>query len=407
VIEKSTSSLPVEAIKILVVIPTYNNRPTLRGIAEAALKTGYPLLVVNDGSTDGGPDTLDGLNIARLDFKENRGKGAAIREAAVWAEDHEYTHIITLDGDGQHDPAEVEQFAEAIMACPHSIIVGNRQFRKEDVPFKSRFGRHFSNFWIKTSSGVSIPDSQCGYRAYPVQALRRIHCRAHYYNFEVEILVRGVWAGLELLPVDISVVYSDDTQSASHFKPFLDNARISFTYAGLVIRNFSPWPHKTLFGVKRDEKLKTFFLNPWRTLKMLVIEKTSSREIALAVFLGIFLGTLPLIAMHSIIIVFFATRLRLNRLIALNVSHFCAPPIVPALAIEAGYFLRHGHFLTEFTMQTLGHEALQRLTDYLLGSVVIAPVLGSIAALLVLGISSIVRATTSRLKQIKGAKIRG
>jgi hypothetical protein len=111
--------------------------------------------------------------------------------------------------------------------------------------------------------------------------------------------------------------------------------------------------------------------------------------------------------MHSIIIVFFATRLRLNRLIALNVSHFCAPPIVPALAIEAGYFLRHGRFLTEFTMQTLGHEALQRLGDYLLGSVVIAPVLGGMAALFVLGVSSIIRATTSRFKQIKGAKDRG
>ena len=201
------------------------------------------------------------------------------------------------------------------------------------------------------------------------------------------------------------MVYSDETQHASHFRPFLDNARISFTYTGLVIRNFVPWPHKTLFGVKRDEKLKTLFLNPWRTLKMLVLEKTTSRQIAFAVFLGIFLGTLPLIAMHSITIVFFATRLRLNRLIALNVSHFCAPPIVPALAVEAGYLLRNGRFLTEFSMQTLGHEALHRLGDYLLGSVVIAPLLGALAALLAFTLSSIVRTTTSRLKQMKGAGI--
>ena len=102
--------------------------------------------------------------------------------------------------------------------------------------------------------------------------------------------------------------------------------------------------------------------------------------------LGVFLGTLPLIACHSVAIFFVATRLRLNRLVALSVSNICMPPFVPALAVTVGYYMRHGSYLTEFNMQTLGYEAPQRLLEYLIGSLIIGPVLallvGAIAFLM-------------------------
>ncbi len=399
---KDASRMP--PFRALVVIPTYNNRATLRKVAEGALSFGYDVLVVNDGSTDGGPGTLDGLSVRRLDFPENRGKGAAIREAAAWAEKNGFSHLITLDADGQHDPAEIPKFIQAAREFPLSIVIGHRLFRREEVPFKNRFGRRFSNFWVKLSSGAGVPDSQCGFRVYPVEALRRIRCRADRYDFEVEILVRSVWAGLPLQSVDISVRYDREMLEASHFRPWVDNLRISRTYAGLVIRNFIPLPHRTLFGITRNQKLKVYFLNPLRTLKTLATEKTGKKEVSFAVFLGIFLGTLPLIATHSVVIVFVATRLRLNRLIALNVSNFCAPPLVPAMAIEAGYFLRHGRFLTEFTMETLGRQVLQRFSDYLLGSVVIAPVLAGAAALLAFVLASLTHKTVSHVRRAQGRR---
>jgi len=114
-------------------------------------------------------------------------------------------------------------------------------------------------------------------------------------------------------------------------------------------------------------------------MKSLAMENSTPKQIALAVTVGIFLATLPLLAAHSVTIVFVATRLKLNRLIALNVSHLCAPPFVPAIAVELGYFLLNGRFLTEFTVQTLGYEALQRFWEYLLGSVVLAPFLALFA----------------------------
>ena len=370
-------------INVLIVIPTYNNRKTLRPVTEKALSTGIKVLVVNDGSTDGGPETLKGLPVSRMDFTENRGKGSAILSAAEWAENNGFTHIITFDADGQHNPGDAARFLDLIRKNPWTIIVGNRQFR-DTVPFSSRFGRKFSNMWVWVTTGWRVPDSQSGFRAYPVAALRQVRCRGRRYDFEVEILVRGVWAGLSITNTDIPVHYSDETQKASHFDPFRDNARISWTYTQLVIRNFLPWPHKVLFNAGGKEKLS--ILHPIRSFELLLRESLNPKDMALSSMLGVFLGTLPLIACHSVAIFFVATRLRLNRLVALSVSNICMPPFVPALAVTVGYYMRHGSYLTEFNMQTLGYEAPQRLLEYLIGSLIIGPVLallvGAIAFLM-------------------------
>jgi glycosyltransferase involved in cell wall biosynthesis len=379
-IQKHTAA--EQQIRILIVIPTYNNQSTLRDIVMRSMQTGLDVLVVNDGSKDGGPDQINDLDIHHIDLPENKGKGIAITEAAKWAEENNYTHVITVDADGQHHPEEAVKFVEKIKDNPLSIILGNRNFDETDTPASSDFGRKFSNFWVKVSAGVSVKDSQSGYRAYPVEALTKIKCLSRRYNFEVEILVKGVWAGLAVQSVDTTVVYDKDTIEASHFRPFVDNARISLTYTYLVTRNLFPWPHKVLFGKKPSDNFRYFFLHPFKSIKSLAMEKSTPKEIVQAVMVGIFLATLPLFAMHSVTIVFVATRLKLNRLIALNVSHVCAPPFVPAMGVELGYFLLNGHFLTEFSMQTLGHEALQRLGNYLLGSIILAPFLALLAGLI-------------------------
>ncbi|MCC6544386.1 MAG: DUF2062 domain-containing protein [Nitrospirae bacterium] len=359
-------------INILIVIPTFNNLKTLRTVTEKAVSTGLKVLVVNDGSTDGGPETLAGLSVTLLDFTDNRGKGSAILSAAEWAETNGYTHIITIDADGQHDPGDAALFPDLIRENPWTIIVGTRQFG-EMVPFSSRFGRKFSNMWVWITTGWRVPDSQSGFRAYPVAALRQVKCQGRKYNFEVEILVRGIWAGLSIVHKDISVHYSDETIKASHFDPLRDNARISWTYTRLVLRNFLPWPHKVIFNTDSEEKLS--ILHPIRSFKLLLRESLSPKDMALSSMLGVFLGALPLIACHSIMIFFVATRLRLNRLVALSVSNICMPPFVPGLAVAVGYYMRHGSYLTEFNMQTLGYEAPQRLLEYLIGSLIIGPVL--------------------------------
>jgi uncharacterized protein (DUF2062 family) len=101
---------------------------------------------------------------------------------------------------------------------------------------------------------------------------------------------------------------------------------------------------------------------------------------------------------------FVSTRLKLNRLIALNVSHLCAPPLVPAAAVEIGYFIRHGRFLTEFTVQTLGHEFLQRLGEYVIGAVILAFPLGLTSGLLAYALAILFKRINSRREKMKEAK---
>ena len=371
-------------IKPLITIPTYNNERTVLAIAEKALSTGLPVLVVNDGSTDKGIETIRSTSAEIIDFPHNRGKGAAILAAARWAGDKDYSHIITVDADGQHNPLEVNGFVELIKPNPMAIIVGKRDFDNENVPGSSRFGRWWSNLWCRITTGLTIGDSQSGFRAYPVEALNKVRCHGNRYNFEVEVLVRSAWAGIDILDTPISVNYSTETKESSHFNPFWDNYRISVTYTRLVIRNFFPWPHKVIFKKSKEKKeLSLSLRHPVKSLGILLKENTTPKEIVSASMLGILLGTLPLIAMHSVSIIFVATRLRLNRLISLNISHLCAPPLVPAIAIEAGYFIRNGKFLTEFNYQTLGHEAHQRLYEYIIGATVIAPFLTLFAGLVV------------------------
>jgi len=391
--------------RILLVIPTFNNRSSLREIVSRSLAVHPDVLVVNDGSTDDAMQTLNGLECQRLELPENRGKGAAIMAGARRAIESGYTHIITMDADGQHDPADVIRFVKQINKNPMTLIIGVRNFDDTDVPGSSVFGRKFSNFWIRISCGTQVRDSQSGFRAYPLELFKHIRPLAKRYNFEMEILVRAVWAGMDVDQIDITVHYNSETTRASHFRPFVDNARISLTFTWLVTRNLIPWPHKSHFKPSAFREILPYIFHFFKTMKMLLTEQTSPREIGLATSLGIFMGTLPLIAMHMVSIVFVATRLRLNRLIALNVSHLCAPPFVPALAIETGYFIRHGRFLTEFSMQTLGHEALQRLWDYLIGSVLLAPILGLIAGLIAYALAGFFRRMQFRFAKVKESSL--
>ncbi len=378
-------------IKATIVIPTYNNEETLRNVVLDSIKTGINVIVVIDGSVDNSEESIKDLNIVKIVFPENRGKGAAIKAGTAWANENNYTHIITLDADGQHMPEFTLKFVEKINQYPNSIIIGNRDFNNSEAPDISKFGRKFSNFWVKVTTGVSAIDSQSGFRAYPVELITKIKCRGNRYNFEVEIIVKGIWAGLKIENVIIPVVYSEKTKKYSHFRPFIDNARISLTYSSLFLRNLLPITNKIL--IPHEKQKEPIFKRISAFFKMLLKENIKPYQIVLACMLGIFLGTLPLIAVHSIVIIFAAKKLRLNRLIAFNISHFCGPPFVPALCVVAGHYIRFGELLilNQEILQNFGSNIGTYLYDYLIGSVVLAPVLALLVGLIVYIITVIVQ----------------
>lgn len=375
--------------RVLVAVPVYNHAPTLRAVVLGLLERHPHVLVVDDGSDDLEPEVLAGLPVWMVRHGRNRGKGAAIRTAALEARRQDMSHIVTIDADGQHDPADLPLFLEAVAADPLAVIVGARDFNTENVPGSSRFGRAFSNFWLRVQTGVILSDVQSGYRAYPLNVLENLRCTENRYSFEVEVLVRAAWAGFRLREVNIRVHYPPKGERVSHFRAFMDNVRISLLNTRLTIRAIMPVPHRK-FG--EDEAGRVSPIHPLKSLRILLQDDATPAGLGLSAALGIFLGTLPLIGIHSIAILLAAGWLRWNKIAALAASQLCMPPLVPALCIEAGHYLRHGVFLTEISLRTLGYEAPQRLWEWILGSMLLAPLLAALTGAAVWVLARIVAA---------------
>ena len=385
-----------DSIKIIIVIPVYNHGSTLRGVVSRALKVNDQVMVVDDGSTDGGIDTLCGLSVHIVRHSQNLGKGAAILTAAKAARRLGMTHMITIDADAQHDPSDFRHFIPVLNADPFAIVIGKRNFGAINAPLSARFGRHFSNFWFRLQTGQVLGDTQSGFRGYPIAVLEKLKLREKHYAFEVEVLVKAAWGGIKLDEVNISVFYPSSRERVSHFRLFKDNFQLSLLNTRLTLRSIFPLPHHPILADK-DSGEKITLLHPIRSLKKLLGENDSAEQLAAAGALGVLLGALPLIACHTIAILFTAGFFRLNRVAALSTSQLCMPPFVPAICIELGYFLRHGRFLTEISLKTLGYQGLDRCYEWLIGSLLLAPILallvGGIIYLMVFFIKRVNRAT--------------
>ena len=356
--------------RVAIVIPVYNHAPFVRGVVEKALSVHDCVIVVDDGSTDGVVEALAGLDVRLLRHGTNKGKGTAIKAGADEAERLGMTHIVTIDADGQHDPEDFRKFLPVIYGDPTAIVVGVRSFDCH-APGLSLFGRRFSNFWLRLQTGLSAGDTQSGFRAYPVAIFRHLRLRETGYAFEVEVLVKAAWAGIPLKETAVRVSYPPPEERVSHFSLFKDNLRLTRLNTRLTMRALVPLPHRRIVAYGRTGEIS--ILHPLRFLTTLLQARMLPRSLAVAGALGVFLGALPLIACHTLVILGVASFFRLSKVTALSASQVCMPPLVPALCIETGYFLRHGTFLTEVSLRTLGYQGLERFYEWLLGSFILGP----------------------------------
>jgi glycosyltransferase involved in cell wall biosynthesis len=225
---------------IAVVIPVYNHGATVAQVVRQAAQQGFPVIVVDDGSTDGGCGSLEAIpNTRVVRHPHNMGKGAALctgmraaAESACWA--------ICMDADGQHDPGDMLRLVQAIPPGSRPIVVGKRE-AMQAAPWTSRFGRKFSNFWVWTACGVRVSDSQSGFRVYPLPEVLDLEVRAGRYQYEIEVLAKAAWRGMPILEVPVSVSYSPGGRRISHFRPWMDFMRNSHTFCRLIVRRlFTP-----------------------------------------------------------------------------------------------------------------------------------------------------------------------
>ena len=222
-------------LRYVIVIPAYNHGTQVRGVVEKCLHLGLPVIVVDDGSTDATSSVLASLSgVTVIHHKENQGKGtslltgfAASLPFADWA--------ITIDADGQHDPEDILSLMQAVPEGQRPVVIGKRVgMGHGNVPWTSRWGKRFANFWVWTSCGRWLSDSQSGFRIYPLPETLHLGTRAKRYQFEVEVLVRAVWFGIPIVEAPVHAIYGAPEERISHFRPWLDFWRNTRTFARLI-----------------------------------------------------------------------------------------------------------------------------------------------------------------------------
>jgi glycosyltransferase involved in cell wall biosynthesis len=225
----------VSGNRVCFVIPVYNHEQKVAEVVERSLGLGIPVIVVDDGSTDATHDRIKniaGIRILRHPY--NRGKGAALltgfAAAAAFSD-----WAVTLDADGQHNPEDAPRLIGAIPHAERPIIIGKRDgMFAPHVPWTSRFGREFSNFWVRMSGGPAVADSQSGFRAYPLPESLHLGVKARRFQFEVEILVKASWHRWPVVEVPVRVSYTPGARRISHFHPFFDFLRNAGLFSRLI-----------------------------------------------------------------------------------------------------------------------------------------------------------------------------
>ena len=219
----------MEKLGVVILIPTYNNDRYLAGVIDDVLAHTSHVLIVNDGATDSTPEILSryGNKLTVFDQGYNQGKGASLQRGFKEAANLGYKYVLTLDSDGQHLASDIPVFLEKLDTNPGSLIVGARNMGQENVPGKSSFGHKFSNFWYRIDTGIDLPDTQTGYRMYPLETVNKINFWTTKFEFEVEILVKSAWREIPVLAVPIDVHYPPKDERITHFRPFKDFTRIS------------------------------------------------------------------------------------------------------------------------------------------------------------------------------------
>jgi glycosyltransferase involved in cell wall biosynthesis len=175
---------------------------------------------VNDGSTDGTAALLRSLCDTTIDFPKNRGKGVALQTAFAAAIELDCTEVLTIDADGQHDPAFAPSILEALKTC--HIAIGTRDLGGEQMPRHRRVANFLSTTATRLVSGGAVSDSQSGFRGIRREVLNEIHAVGDRYEFETDFIIRAAHSGFCITNVPISTIYG----APSYFREVRDAARV-------------------------------------------------------------------------------------------------------------------------------------------------------------------------------------
>ena len=359
----------IDNLKLCVIIPTYNNHKTLRRVIDGVLHYTQNVIVVNDGSTDTTSDIITSYpQIVKIQIPKNQGKGNALREGFKKAKQLGFEQAITIDSDGQHFPDDIPVFLDTLENEGKDILlIGSRNMNQDGVPKKSSFGNKFSNFWFWFETGITLEDTQSGYRLYPLRSIpNRFFTKK--FEFEIEIIVRTAWNGVPVKNIPINILY-DPNERVTHFRPFKDFTRISILNTILVLITLLYIKPRNFFMSFKKKSFRDFLRED------ILASSDSNSKKALSIALGVFIGIAPFWGFQTAIVIFLAVLLRWNKALAFTFSNVSIPPMIPFIiygSLKVGAFFVGG--TTGFTLGTpiTVDHIKAHVTQYVIGSFVLA-----------------------------------
>ncbi len=227
-------------MKPCLIIPVYNHHEAIAQVVSDIKKFKLPCFLINDGSSEACTAVLRTLAdkecnwVILHEHRQNSGKGAAVITGFRLALAQGFTHAIQIDADGQHQRDDISRFLAASEAEPDKLILGRPLF-DASAPKKRVYGRQITNVWIWINTlSFDIADGMCGFRCYPLAAVDTLLASAQIgqgMDFDIDIVVRLYWQGLDVVNIDTAVQYPLD--GVSHFRMLEDNVLISKKHAQL------------------------------------------------------------------------------------------------------------------------------------------------------------------------------
>jgi glycosyltransferase involved in cell wall biosynthesis len=213
-------------MKICAVIPAHNEARTIGYVVESLAHKHIDAVVIDDGSTDRSGELARSKGAHVIRNKQKSGKGGSLKVGFHYAQEKKYDAVIALDGDGQHDVADLHLFLAQAQKDPISVITGNRMANAKGMPFVRFCTNHFMSWMISRACKQHIPDTQCGYRYIHCDVLKSFDLVSNDFEIETEILIQASKKGFPIHSVPVKTIYSDEE---SKIRPLKDTIRF-FNY---------------------------------------------------------------------------------------------------------------------------------------------------------------------------------
>jgi len=211
-------------MKICVVIPAYNEENTIADLIKRIRIQGLDVIIVDDGSSDNSCKIVKDFcpEVTLIRNPVNLGKGASLLKGFQYAIDYGYDAVITMDGDGQHDPLDIPLFIKLAQDPDNALIIGNRMHKTKKMPLLRLLTNKFMSWLISIVAKQKIPDSQCGFRFIKNKVLKAVVLNTAKFETESEILIQASRLGFKIESVPINTIYAGEKSSIN---PFIDTVR--------------------------------------------------------------------------------------------------------------------------------------------------------------------------------------